>query len=136
MTYSIKNIILAKHGSLMKKTFTIAAIAMFAVVLGMGALSPALAAPNNEKSSATTAVCHYFEEYLVDEAGEPILDENGEPIVDEEASSWDVLYVSSKGAEKGHTKHGDETITTEAEALACVANQDGSIETIPEPTTA
>lgn len=118
----------------MKTTFTIAAIAMFAVVLGMGALSPALAAPNNEKSSATTAVCHYFEEYILDAEGNPVLDETtGEPIVDEDASSWDVLYVSSKGAANGHTKHGDLTITTEAEALACIDNQDGTIETIEPP---
>ena len=114
----------------MKTTFTIAAIAMFAVILGMGALSPALAVPNNEKSSATTAVCHYFEEYQVDELGELILDENGDPVVDEEASSWDVLYVSSKGAANGHTKHGDQTITTDAEALACEINQDGTIDTV------
>ena len=118
----------------MKTTFTIAAIAMFAVILGMGALSPALAVPNNEKSSATTAVCHYFEEYLVDETtGELILDENDDPIVDEEASSWDVKYVSSKGAANGHTKHGDLTMNTDAEKLACVANQDGTIETIDPP---
>ena len=117
----------------MKTTLTIAAIAMFAVMLGMSALSPAMATPNNGKSSATTAVCHYFVEYQVDEFGELILDENGQPIVDEEASSWGVLYVSSQGAANGHTKHGDKTITTEAEALACVANQDGTIETLPEP---
>ena len=119
----------------MKTTFTIAAIAMFAVVLGMGALSPALAVPNNEKSSATTAVCHYFEEYVIDEiTGEPVIDEiTGEPVIDEDASAWDVLYVSSKGAANGHTKHGDLTMNTDAEKLACVANQDGTIGTIDPP---
>jgi len=119
----------------MKTTFTIAAIAMFAVILGMGALSPAMAAPNNDKSSARTAVCHYFAEYLVDESGEYILDENDEKTLIEEESSWDVKYVSSRGAEKGHTNHGDLTMTTDAEKSACVLNQDGTIETIviPDP---
>ena len=116
----------------MKTTYTIAAIAMFAVILGMGALSPAMAVPNNDKSNATTPVCHYFAEYVdADGDGVPDLDEiTGEPIVDEDASSWDVLYVSSKGAEKGHTNHGDQTITTDAEALACEINQDGTIDTV------
>ncbi len=113
----------------MKTTFTIAAIAMFAVVLGVGALSPALAAPNNEKSSATTAVCHYFAEYVLDADGNPVLDDDGEPIIDEAASAWGVLYVSSQGAANGHTKHGDLIITTDAEAVACVVNQDGTIGT-------
>ncbi len=119
----------------MKTTLTIAAIAMFAVILGMGALSPALAVPNNDKSSATTAVCHYFAEYQVDEFGEIILDDvTGEPIVDEETSSWDVLYVSSQGAANGHNKHGDLTMDTPEQRDACIANQDGTIETsVPEP---
>lgn len=104
---------------------------MFAVIMGMSAVAPAMATPNNEKSSATTAICHYFAVYQVDENGELILDENDEPILDEALSAWGVLYVSSQGAAKGHTNHGDETITSEAEAGFCISNNDG---TITDPT--
>ncbi len=114
----------------MKTTYTIAAIAMFAVILGMSAIAPAMAAPNNVKSSATTAVCHYFAVFQVDDFGELILDDNGEPILDEELSAWGVLYVSSQGAAKGHTNHGDETALDEDQKLACVANQDGTVITL------
>jgi len=112
----------------MKTTLTIAAIAMFAVILGMSAIAPAMAAPNNDRSSATTAVCHYFAVFQVDEDGELILDENDEPILDLELSAWGVLYVSSQGAENGHTNHGDETNLDDDQKLACVANQDGSVD--------
>ena len=122
----------------MKTTYTIAAIAMFAVILGMGALSPAMAAPNNDKSSAKTAVCHYFAEYQVDEFGEYILDENDEKILIEEESFWGVLYVSSRGAANGHSNHGDLTMDTIEQKDACVVNQDGTIEpiVIPDPPVA
>ncbi len=112
----------------MKTTYTIAAIAMFAVILGMSAIAPAMAAPNNEKSSATTAVCHYFAEYVdADGDGIPDLDENGEKTLIEEESFWGVLYVSSRGAEKGHTNHGDETDLTDDQKIACALNQDGTV---------
>ena len=114
----------------MNKITTLSAIAMFAVIMGMSAFAPAMATPNNDKSSATTAVCHFFAVYQVDEEGELILDENDEPILDEELSAWIVLHTSSKGAEKGHQKHGDVLVTNDAEALACVTNQDGTVTTI------
>jgi len=43
-------------------------------------------------------------------------------------SAWGVLYVSSQGAENGHKNHGDETDLDEDQKLACVANQDGSVD--------
>ena len=84
----------------MKKTISLAAIAMFAVIMGMSALFPAMAVPNNEKSSATTAVCHYVE-----------VEDNPETEIDESLESeWVVLFTSSNGAAKGHLKHGDNVI--------------------------
>jgi len=110
----------------MNKTISFAAIAMFAVIMGMSAFAPAMAAPNNDKSSATTAVCHYFAVFVLDEFGEPVLDEFDEPIIDEELSEWNILYVSSKGAEKGHTNHGDNTMGEFDDPESCFNNQDGT----------
>jgi len=46
----------------MNRILTISAIAMFAVVLGLGVVGPAMAAKEvNPNSSADTGVCHYFE---------------------------------------------------------------------------
>ena len=112
----------------MKTTYTIAAIAMFAVIMGMSAIAPAMAYHNGDtRSNATTSQCHFDVVYQVDEFDELILDVNGDPIQDDELSAWIVLHTSSKGAEKGHQKHGDLPVTTDAEALACVTNQDGSV---------
>ena len=112
----------------MKTTLTIAAIAMFAVMLGMSAFAPAMAYHNGDtRSNATTSQCHFDVVYQVNASGELILDDNNNPIQDEELSTWIVLHTSSKGAEKGHQKHGDLPVTTDAEALACVTNQNGSV---------
>ena len=89
----------------MNKKFAIPAIAMFAVIMGLGVIAPAMAAPNNDKSSATTAVCHYFAEYLDEEETE----------LDLENSAWGVLFVSSQGAANGHEKHGDDVWDPEGE---------------------
>jgi len=105
----------------MNKITTLAAISMFAVIMGMSALAPAMAVPKGNSGNAGTEVCHYFAEYLDEE----------ETQLDLANSAWGVLYVSSQGAANGHTNHGDATITSEAEAGFCVSNNDG---TITDPT--
>jgi broad specificity polyphosphatase/5'/3'-nucleotidase SurE len=103
----------------MKTTYTIAAIAMFAVMLGMSALAPAMAYhEENPKHKATASQCHYD---VVEDIDETLL-------VDESLeSAWIVLHTSSQGSTNGHQKHLDKLVTNDVEALACVTNQDGSV---------
>jgi hypothetical protein len=85
----------------MKTTYTIATIAMFAFVLGMSSISPAMA-------KADTPICHYAETvFEIDpETNEMVLDDNDNPIVLEEAV-WKVITVNNKGAANGHVeRHG------------------------------
>ncbi len=87
----------------MKTTYTIAAIAMFAVIMGMSAIAPAMADhkktdPNNESSNARTLVCHLFEEEF---------DEETEVTTD---AHYDGLLTNNNGATNGHLKHGDKLI--------------------------
>ncbi len=102
----------------MKTTYTIAAIAMFAVILGMSTIAPAMATPGNPNSAATTRLCHFDE--VEDDPETEFVDESLD-------SAWIVLHTSSQGATNGHEKHGDQRINNDAEAVACVTNQDGSV---------
>ena len=83
----------------MKTTYTIAAIAMFAVILGMSSISPAMA-------KADTPICHYAETVFETDpdTGDIILDNENNPIVLEEAV-WKVITVNNKGATNGHVDH-------------------------------
>jgi len=84
----------------MNRLLTISAIAMFAVVLGMSSITPAIA-------KADTPICHYAETVFDTDpdTGEVILDpDTGEPIVLEPAL-WKVITVNSKGAANGHVGH-------------------------------
>jgi len=74
---------------------------MFAVILGMSAVAPAMAAPGNPQSQATTQVCHLFEE---------VVDDPNTPEDETEAAHWGVLYTNTNGATNGHLKHGDSLI--------------------------
>ena len=86
----------------MNRILTIPAIAMFAVVLGLGVLSPAMAAPGNPNSNATVEVCHFFEEEI---------DEETNAVID---AHWGVLHTSFKGAQNGHVNgHGESVIGDE-----------------------
>jgi len=81
----------------MKTTFTIAAIAMFAVILGMGALAPAIAAPhdnaNPKASVGKVTICHWQEE---------VPDDESTTDVDEfEPAEWVPINIS-RNAEKAH----------------------------------
>jgi len=77
---------------------------MFAVILGMSALAPAMAdhkktIPNNDRSNASTLVCHLFEEEIDEETGDVI-----------SPAHYDGLLTSSNDATNGHLKHGDQLI--------------------------
>ncbi len=81
----------------MKTTYTIAAIVMFAVMLGLSTLSPAIAA-----KAPKVDICHFAEE-------ETIFDEEDNPIGLIEAH-WKILNVNKNGADNGHVgNHGDDT---------------------------
>ena len=110
----------------MKKLTTLAAISMFAVIMGMTAIAPALATPKGNNGT-DTIVCHYFATYEMDADGNLVLDEDGNPIVIPEESEWNLLYVDNPGAVNGHVKHGDSIYQDGADDLdSCYANQDGT----------
>ena len=82
----------------MKTTYTIAAIAMFAVILGMSALAPAMAA-----KAPKVDICHFAEEEI-------IFGEDGLTPIDTIEAHWKILNVSQNGADNGHVdNHGDDT---------------------------
>ncbi len=83
--------------SLMKTTYTIAAIAMFAVILGMSAIAPAMAGKPMEGEDHKIKFCHYQEEKL-----EIIV----EGVVTQEAVPEDYLVIETdkKGKMNGHFK--------------------------------
>jgi len=76
----------------MNKITTLAAISMFAVIMGMSAIAPAMAGKGNPNGAADTPVCHLFAAYTEDEV----------PVYLPDESSWDVLFVNEKGL-NGHT---------------------------------
>jgi len=110
----------------MNRITTISAIAMFAVILGLGVVGPAMAAKEvNPNSSADTGVCHYFEEEI---------DEETEEVIAE--AQWNVKYVNSNGAMNGHLNHGDPLIgeVTDPDAVPpTITEQDCRDQTLPVP---
>ena len=86
----------------MKTTFTIAAIAMFAVILGMSALAPAMAAPHENASDKAKvgkiSICHVE------------LDDLATP---EDESSVGLITVSANSAHNNPDKHPDDYEPTE-----------------------
>jgi hypothetical protein len=97
----------------MKTTYTIAAIAMFAVILGMGALSPAMAVKMDKID-----VCHFSEEKIE-------IDADGVKTVI--PAEWKVINISGN-AEKAHV--GKHTDNVEFDVL--VSDDPESIDTITE----
>ncbi len=82
----------------MKTTYTIAVIAMFAVTLGLGLMSPALASQPDENGKHKTLLCHFQEEKTI------IVDE--EPVII--PAEWALIDVDNKGKMNGHfDKNGD-----------------------------
>ena len=94
----------------MKTTYTIAAIAMFAVILGMSALAPAMAAPNDKANDKARAekitICHV---------------ELDDPETEEIESSIDLITVSANSAHNNPEKHplDYEPFTDENDELTC-----------------
>ena len=115
----------------MNSKLALTAIVMVAAIMAFGAVSPAMAAPNenaNDKAKVgKVSICHWQEEeILLDENDEPVLDENGDPIVLEEAE-WVVINVS-KNAQKAHV--GKHTDGTDVDTVI-----DGSVEPAEETIT-
>ncbi len=77
----------------MKTTYTIAAIAMFAVILGMSAIAPAMASPN-DKHNPKTLVCHFDRD----------TNDDGDETTDDRA--W-IEKMVNKHAKIAHLGHGD-----------------------------
>ena len=108
----------------MKTTLTIAAIAMFAVILGMGAFAPATAAPNDNASDKAKAgkisICHV---------------ELDDPATEEDESSVDLITVSANSAHNNSDKHPEDYPPTENAdgELTCVVSEPEP-EPEPEPT--
>ena len=89
----------------MNKTIALSAIAMFAVIMGMSAVAPAMAVPPNPDSEATYGVCHLYSD-----------------------GNYAVLYTSNAGQLNGHVNgHGDEVVNDSVEAGWCVTNNNGSV---------
>ena len=85
----------------MRTTLTIAAIAMFAVILGMSAIAPALASPNGVHNPKAP-VCHFDRD----------TNDDGDETTDDRA--WIVKMVN-KHAKIAHLGHGDVLIDDDAE---------------------
>jgi len=112
----------------MNSKLAITAIVMFAVIMGLGVMSPAMAAPGNPNSKATTEVCHLFE----------AVEDNPDTQEDEtELAHWGVLHTNNKGATNGHVNgHGDSLIggNTDPDADPPTITLDDCIaQEIPEP---
>lgn len=95
----------------MKTALTIAAIAMFAVALGMSTFAPAMAAPNdnaNDKAKVgKISICHV---------------ELDDPETPEDESSVDLVTVSANSAHTNPEKHPldyEPTVDADGE-LTCV----------------
>jgi len=82
----------------MKTTLTIAAIAMFAVILGMSSLAPAIAAGSNGQKSI---ICHFEAAHFDEDLQEDV------------PAEWVVINVNNRslpahlGDDNGHEGHGD-----------------------------
>jgi len=113
-----------KYDYLMKTTFTIAAIAMFVVILGMGALAPAMAAPNDNASDKAKAgkisICHV---------------ELDDPVTEEDESSIDLINVSANSAHNNPDKHPNdyEPFTDENGELTCDVPEEPTEPEVPVP---
>jgi len=80
----------------MKTTYTIAAIAMFAVILGMSALTPAMAIKPDGDGKHKLDLCHYQEAKDTDRFGVPL----DTPIPE----AYLVIEVDNQGKMNGHFK--------------------------------
>jgi len=82
----------------MNRILTISAIAMFAVVLGLGMLSPAMAAKPDSNGDHKVVICHYQEAETID---------NGDGTFTDIPEAYLVIEVDKKGKMNGHFKNGE-----------------------------
>ncbi len=75
----------------MKTTLAITAIVMFAVIMGLSTLSPAMAAKEPKVD-----VCHFAEQETVEDS------EGVETFI---PAHWKIINISQKGADNGHVNH-------------------------------
>jgi len=106
----------------MNKLTTLAAISMFAVMMGVAAMSPAMAVPKGNQGAANAIVCHYFQAYM----------DEDETIPDPANSIWALLWINANAIdghtieEEGHEDlvfEGDVNIQEEVDAFAVECNE-------------
>jgi len=78
----------------MNKITTLAAISMFAVTLGLGIMSPALATPVDNEGKHKMQICHYQEEKTV--VDPDTMEETTIP------AQWALIDVDNAGKLNGH----------------------------------
>ena len=90
----------------MKTTYTIAAIAMFAVILGMGVLAPAMASKASDYDDGKHKIefCHYQE---AKEAVYEIVDDVPTLVTPAVLEAYLPIETDKKGQLNGHFKNGD-----------------------------
>ena len=83
----------------MNKITTLAAISMFAVTLGLGVISPALATQPDDDGKHKMQICHFQEEKTV---------VNPDGSTTDFSAGWVLIDVDNKGKTNGHfDKNGD-----------------------------
>lgn len=86
----------------MNKKLTLAAIAMFAVMMSLNMYSPAMAAKEQKYD-----VCHFEEEQVIptDSNGDGVIDENDTPTVI--PAEWEVININGNALSAHLGVHGD-----------------------------
>ncbi len=90
----------------MKTIFTIAAIAMFAVTLGLGLMSSALAEKPDDNGKHKILLCHFQEEKPLIVDGVPVIIDDVPVMIPAE---WALIDVDNKGKMNGHFDKNGET---------------------------
>ncbi len=95
----------------MNKITTLAAISMFAVIMGMTAIAPALAAGSNGQK---TTICHFEAEFFDEELQETV------------PAEYSVINVNDRSlpahlGTDGHEGHGDQLVPSDISADDCLA---------------
>ena len=94
----------------MNKITTLAAISMFAVMMGMTAFAPAFAVGSNGQK---TTLCHFEAAHFDEELQEDIPD------------TWSVITINDRALPahmgEGDDEHVDTVITNDDEKAACLA---------------
>jgi len=101
----------------MNKTISLAAISMFAVTLGLGLMSPALATQPDGDGEHKMLICHFQEEKTV---------VNPDGSTTDFSAGWVVIDVDNKGKLNGHfDKDGDARHVDDAGMGDFVIEDDG-----------